>query len=241
MTPAYGRMPYAPPVLETAQGDIPLKYSVVQLPDEADAQVAATIRLMQQYVCEDCQSGPIKYDAAVAVAGNPNDPLAAVHSHVRSRMFFKSDEASTDSFRWMLPTDGREHRFIECLRRPIDVSFEYANTNQPVPGDCDCQSLYCAALLKALGIDCAFVTIGASTEDPTVFSHIYVCAFYRGQRVYLDCSHGQYAGWHAYKDGMRYQEWPVVDRSSWGALGLGIALAGYWAWRNRREIREWMK
>ena len=232
---------FAPPVLETAQGDIPLKYSVVQLPDEADAQVAATIRLMQRYVCEDCQSGPIKYDAGVAIANNPNDPISAIHSFVRGRMVFRRDEENCAPLGWMLPRDGQEHRFVEMLKRPIDVAFEYANTGRQVSGDCDDFSMLCAALLKAAGIDCCFATVGADPDNPNIFSHVYTVAYYRGQRYAMDCSHGQYAGWEAPNKFGKFQEWAVTDQHNLGLVGLAIAAGAWYAWRNRKEIRGWFK
>jgi hypothetical protein len=109
--------------LETAQGEISLNYSVQVLPEQSDAQVAATIGLMNGYVCEDCISGPVVFDAQTALALNPDDPLAAVHSFVKQRMVFRRDEDITAGFDWMLPRNGEDNYFVECLKRPVDVSF----------------------------------------------------------------------------------------------------------------------
>ena len=242
MTPAYASAPIAQPVLETNDGQtIPLRYSVQRLPDDADGQVAATIARMGQYVCEDCQSAPVRYEAQCAIAANPNDPLAAIHSYVRSRMRFKRDEETCAPYGWMLPKDGQDNYFVEALIRPIDVCFQYANTGTPVEGDCDDFSQYTAALMRAAGIDCCFVTVGANPDAPNVFSHVYTAAYYRGGRTAMDCSHGPYAGWEAPNRYGKFKEWAITDNSSLGLVGLGIAAAAWWAWKNRREIKGWLK
>lgn len=229
-------MPGMPAVLlDTPQGSIPLKYSIEEIPERPDDQVVATIARMNQYVCEDCQSGPIQYDAQCAITLDPNNPLAAVHAFVRSRLEFCRDEVSARPFEHLLPKNGY---FVEALNRPVDVSLKFAATGQKVKGDCDCFCMYCAALLRALGIECCFATVGAEEKDPTVFSHIYMVVYWRGQRIPMDCSHGPYVGWETQNLYGKYQEWAIVDRKSWGLVGMGMLLAGWWAWRNRESIRE---
>lgn len=229
------------PMLETAQGSFPLRYSVEQVPEDSDGQVAATINRMSQYVCQDCQAGPVIYDAQCAAGIDPANPLVGVHALVRSRLKFVNDEAITQPFDWMLPkSGGQDNYFVECLKRPIDVCLEFANTQQRVEGDCDDYSMYCAALLKALGIDCAFATVGANSEHPEVFSHVYVVAYWRGQRIAMDCSHGPQAGWEVYPygQGHKFCEWGIHDRGSLGLVGLAVVAGLWFAWRNRREIQE---
>jgi len=225
------------PLLETPQGSIPLRYSIEQVPEDSDGQVAATISKMSRYVCEDCQSGPVVYDARCAIASNPNDPLTAVHQFVRSRLKFRNDEAITQPYTWMLPKGNGEDYFVECLKRPVDVSLEYAYTGQPVEEDCDGHAMYCAALLKALGVDCSFCTVAANEKKPNIYSHVYVVAYWRGKRYAMDCSHGPYAGWE-HSPYYRLQEWPIFDRQSYGLVGLALVAAGWFAWRNRNEIRR---
>jgi len=229
-----------PPILETSQGNIPLNYSVERVPEESDAQVAATIALMSKYVCADCQSGAVIYDAQCAVASDPNNPLAGIHQFVRSRLKFRNDEEIVQPYDWMLPKQGMsgEDYFVECLKRPIDVSLEYANTQRQVEGDCDDFAMYCAALLKALNVDCAFATVGANSKNPNVFSHVYVVAYWRGNRYAMDCSHGPYAGWEVANEYGKFCEWGIFDRTSYGLVGLGIAALAWLAWVNRKELRS---
>ena len=249
---------------------LPIRASIEQVPDQPDAQVAATIARMNEYVCFDCQSGPVIYDAKVAVADNPSDPLSCIHSFVHSRMRFKNDEEIAAPYNGLLPGcagassignnapnragditdagtagatgqgqqyDPSANYFIEVLKRPVDVSLEYANTGQPVMGDCDDYSMYCAALLKALGIDCSFATIGADPTNPSVYSHVYVVAYWRGKRIPMDCSHGPYAGWETENKYGKFSEWPIYERSSLGLVGLAFVTLGWLAWSHRQTIR----
>ena len=245
-------------VVNAGVGDTPIRYAVEQVPDDGDGQVAATIARMSEYVCFDCQAGPVIYDAQTAIASDPSDPLSCIHSFVRSRMRFVSDETIAAPYAGLLPgcapsvgdagtggatggtgqqPDTSENYFVEVLVRPVDVSLQYAATGQQVEEDCDGFASYTAALLKALGIDCAFVTVAADPANPQVFSHVYVAAYYRGKRVAMDCSHGKYAGWET-PNPYRLQEWPIVDRTSLGLVGLAFVAAGWFAWVHRQTIRE---
>jgi len=213
------------------------KAQVVRLPDNADAQVAETIALMCRYVCADCQAQPVIEDARQALALSPAYPLSAVHSFVRSRMRFKRDEDTMADKGQLLPNDGKDNYFVECLKRPVDVSFEFAGTGERVEGDCDDFSMYTAALLKALGIECCFATVGANDANPDVYSHVYVVAYFAGQRVPMDCSHGAQAGWEAPNQFGKFREWAIYDRDSLGAVGIVIAALGFTAWKFRKQIR----
>lgn len=114
------RYPMTSPVtLETSQGSIPLKYSIEQVSEEPNAQVAATIKRMCEYVCFDCQSGPVRYDAQCALAIDPNDPLGSIHSFVRSRMRFVNDEETARPLEGMLP-DRLARRHIGEMDSRID-------------------------------------------------------------------------------------------------------------------------
>lgn len=227
-------------MLETPNGSLPLKYTVEEIPEQPDAQVAATINRMCQYVCADWQSAPIQYDLQSALAIDPNNPLCSIHSFVRSRMRFKRDEELTEPFQWMLkkPGDGPgQDYFVECLKRPVDVSLEYAATGVPVEGDCDDFAMYCAALMRACGIDCCFAVVGANSKNPYVYSHVYTVAYWGGARVPMDCSHGPYAGWQTDRQ-YRYAEFPIFDRAAWSGVGVGICLAAFALWKYRRELGE---
>jgi hypothetical protein len=236
-------------MLDTPSGSAPLKYSIEQIPEEPDAQVAATIARMCQYVTQDYVHPIVQAAAQTALSFQLDPthsyhippPLACIHSFVRSRLVFKRDEETAQPFAPLLKQPGqgaKDDYFVECLTRPVDVLWQYAQTGQPVAGDCDDFSMLCAALLMALGIDCCFATVGADASDPNVFSHVYVVAYWRGARYPIDCSHGPHAGWEAPNKYGKFAEWPIYDRSTWGGLGVALALAGFFAWHHRKTIKE---
>ena len=229
-------------LLETPTGSYPVNYIVERVPDNPDMQVAATIRRMCEYVNADCTTPQIQSDAQLALSLDPTDPFNSIHRFVRSRMEFKNDEKITEPYEGLLAKPGpnpSDDYFVECLKRPVDVSLEYARTGQKVEGDCDDWSMTCAALLQALGIECSFVTVGANAEDPTVFSHVYVTAYYGGQRVSMDTSHGLYAGWETPNLYGKFAEWPISPTSSWSGLGFAVVVAGLFAWTKRDQLRKW--
>ena len=228
-----------PAPIQTYGGAIPQRYTVERIPDAPDAQVAATIARMIQYVNADCQSYPIKHDADLAFTTDPNNVLAGVHSFVRSRLVFKRDEEIAAPYTFGLSRRGdgpNDDCVVEVLKRPVDISFEFAGTGQPIECDCDDFSMYCAALLRARGVDCCFTTVAANSKQPDVFSHVYVVAYWGGRRIPMDCSHGAYAGWQT-DNIYRYQEWPIQDTAAWGAVGMAAVLAGLAWWRFNKTGR----
>lgn len=226
-------------ILETPTGSIPLRYTIERIPEQPDMQVAATIARMCQYVNEDYASPLIYRDAQEALAINPSSPFEAVHEFVRGRMKFRNDEDITEPYTWMLKRPGpgaSDDYFAEMLKRPVDVSQEYRLTEEKVEGDCDDFSMYTSAILRAISgaIRCCFATVGANEREPAVFSHVYLACYCGGQRIPMDCSHGQYAGWETVNRFGKYQEWGM-ESSSWGGIALA-AIAGLLVWHNRSAI-----
>ncbi len=194
----------------------PLNYQTQVLPDSPDAQVAATIAMMRRYAVDDSTKA-----AVVSKAQEACD--AGVFAIAQRDMYFQRDEQTAG---W-LGSDA-----VEVLCRPVDVAV--LSLTQPVPGDCDCHSMYVAAMLLALGIPCAFVTSAADGKNPKVFSHVYVVAYPDDpqQRIVVDASHGARVGWEAPHLG-RYQEWPL-NGSEVGASNALVILemlaAVYFFW-----------
>lgn len=169
--------------------------SYIQLPEDADGQVAKTIAVMRQYAIEGAQSLPVRSATAAVLAGirGVSARLARLHEYVQMRMrFFYDGDAVT---RLQLRPDT-----VEVLARPADLLRWGV-------GDCDDYCTLLAAMLLAAGFACAFVTIAADpiTND---WSHVYVAVPIDGRWIALDASHGPAVGWEA--SGRRKQIWPVV-------------------------------
>lgn len=197
------------PTVHHAQLGGPLRYSIQQLPNDPDGQVAHTIRQMIDYAITDSRSFLIQQDARLALQLGNGDPVSGVFRLVKSRMKFQQDHDTAMQVTG-LPVDPED--VVEVLIRPVDTSQFYRQLGQAIE-DCDGFQMYGASLLLALGIPVAFVTISAEDEDPSRFSHVYLAAYPKHsdgsvERVAIDCSHGPYPGWEGSNLG-RMREWPV--------------------------------
>lgn len=190
--------------------------------DDPDSQVEATIRTMARYAAEDAGRPEIQGEAQEISQACGADQVAQtreVHGRVRNRIRFLRDEETA------IPLAGiSQEPIVEILVRPIDMYYAGAGAGI---GDCDDYSMYAAALLTALGIDCSFVTLAADPGSDQ-FTHVYVAAYPNGQRVAVDASHGPYCGWEAPRPGARKLEWPIQDpmRNCGGGLSTLLVLAG---------------
>jgi hypothetical protein len=209
-----------------------VRYSITEVSDDPDEQVAATLDLMRQYVIEDAAGPELQADVArAAVAG---EPIADTWEYLRRDggrgMRFVRDEATGAPFE-AGQSAGGWRPVVETLMRPADQAVI------PNPqGDCDDFAMYGAAHLRARGVPVSFATVGADPREPDVYSHIYLVAYpqagpYAGQRVPIDLSHGPYLGWEVPgARSLRYQEWPL--QSGLGLFRLGvIAAAAYLLYR----------
>lgn len=209
-----------------------VKYRVENLAFEPDTQVGQTLRLMLERAAQD-SSDPWFKQRAQGLAGEGSEKSKAYNlyqhawrksGHIR----FQRDEITGAGI-----GGYPEDEVVEVSIRPIDMA-KYVDEGKAI-GDCDDFSTYLAALLKANGIACSFVTVGADERVPDQFSHVYVVAYPvdewgQRERLPLDASHGEYPGWEVPNQFGKYKEWPVWDRVSWlignavttAALALGV-------------------
>jgi hypothetical protein len=169
-------------------------YQAIARPADDEAATADTIGIMCKVVREDSQDPTVRAIAAAA-ASSGTDPLTGVHRWVRSHVRFREDADAARSLSGFDPSD------TEVLIRPIDL------IRMPQPaGDCDDFSMLTAAMLRALGIRVAFVTIAADPAAPDTYSHVYVSA----NGIPVDSSHGPRPGWRAPAAG-KSRTWEVDD------------------------------
>lgn len=205
----------------------PVRYSIKEVSDVPDEQVAQTIDLMREYAWEDSQSPTIRQDVAQCAAGDPLDDTWSYLSRREGRrsMQFVRDEQTGAPFADI----GRWNPIVETLMRPCDQA------TCPAPqGDCDDFSMYGAAHLLARGVPVSYCTVAADGADPTIYSHVYLVAYprsgkYAGRRVPVDLSHGPYVGWETENRFGKRTEWPVDGCSPvLRMLGVGMLAAGLW-------------
>ncbi len=205
-----------------------VRYSIREIAEEPDQQVDDTIQLMRQYVSEDQSDNALQQD--VSQSARSGDPIIDTYSYLRRNgdrgMRFVRDEITAAPFAdYESAIAGRWRPMVESLARPELLA------KVPDPhGDCDCFCMYGAAHLLLRGVPCAFVTVAADHEDPSIYTHVYLAAYpesgpYAGQRVPLDLSHGPYPGWEV-REVYRRREWPVSSMGPARLLCLGAALFG---------------
>jgi hypothetical protein len=211
-----------------------VRYSITEVSDVPDDQVAATLDLMRQYVIEDAARPEFQADVAQAI--QTGDPIADTWEYLRRNgrrgMRFVRDEATGAPFEAGQQTHlGGWRPVVETLMRPADQAL-IATPG----GDCDDFAMYGAAHLRARGVPVSFATVGADPREPDVYSHIYLVAYpqegpWAGQRVPIDLSHGSYLGWEVPGAlNLKFQEWPL--QSGLGPFQLGmIAAAAYLLYR----------
>lgn len=209
-----------------------VRFQAHQLAGDPDTQVGQTISIMRERVAQDCADPWF-----VARAKGVIDPWAGqvekteqVWAHVHGAIKFTRDEATGVRSDGLSIGGGDPNQVVEVIIRPVDMA-RYIDQGIAI-GDCDDFSMYLAAMLKAVGVDCAFCTVAASGQAPNQFSHVYVVAYPElGQRVPCDASHGEYCGWEYGQGSERRMEWPVYDRVRLfvGNLVVNAALvAGVW-------------
>ena len=215
-----------------------VRYSAMDLGNWPDEQVARTIGVMQVRTSEDMQDPGFKARAQGIAdpALSDFDKIANAYAHTKGALQFQRDEATGAGVGDIPP-----EQVIEVIIRPTDMA-QYVDQGIGT-GDCDDFSMYLAAILEAVDVPCAFVTVAADGKAPDQYSHVYVAAYPRDEngnrvRVPLDASHGQYPGWEVPNQYGKLREWPVRG-NGFGALVLASALGGLlamWAWRNREAF-----
>lgn len=217
----------------------PVRYSVREIGWSPNYQVISTIGVMGERVGEDAGDRWFRERAGRIIPDGLSEveKVAAVHGHARGGIRFQRDEKTGEG---MAGTE--ENPLIEVIVRPRDMA-RYVDAGMAI-GDCDDFSMYCAAMLEAVGVPCKFVTVAADGRDPEQFSHVYVAAYPRGGdgsrvRVPVDASHGEYPGWEVENRFGKREEWAIsggcrlLGLASLAAITL-IASGAYGLWKTGR-------
>ncbi len=204
-----------------------LRWEATLTGDDPDQQVADTVDLMRRYVQEDYATPVVREEAGLATSCG-NSPLDGIFYHVKRMIRFQPDEMTSSLAKGL---DGAIP-VVEVLIRPRDmVTFPQDTNGMGRVGDCDDYAMLTAALLKARGIPCSFVTVAADPRVPGQYSHVYVAAYPEGGgRVPLDTSHGAEPGWEVEENVTRREEWPIdAGLGKWLAMALvTLALVSNW-------------
>lgn len=178
--PVRGSLPFHP----AFAGRVSFTAEPRPYPDDDETATAQTVARMLQYAREDSQHPIVRRAALEATRGANGDPrkeAEQIHAWIRARVRFVED--SKLAYFRDLPEDA------EVLIRPVDL------LTMPEPmGDCDDFTMLVTAMLRALGIKSAVITIEAEPKVPGRYSHVYALA-YVPERLAIDASHGPHVGW----------------------------------------------
>jgi hypothetical protein len=204
-----------------------------QVADDTDTATQQTIELMCRYIRESVDDPMIQAAANWAVAhfgANSEDPAMrawAIFWFVKHAVRFVIDEAPM-------------FRLGEANQQDLLISPAVLIRMDDPAEDCDGFTMLGAALLKAVGVPFAIVTIAASPDDPGRWSHVFLMALLPSGPLPLDISHGSGPGWmvpasHTF----RWQCWDADGKqvniprprkhglNGWVATGLGDDGSGY--------------
>ncbi len=202
-----------------------VNYTVTELPEDPDEQVAITIALMSKYAVEDAKSPQVQEAIRQARLAYGPDPIWSAYWFTKYLITFGQD----DDTAWGLTGIGShvssKDDIAEAIVRPRDLWDMGLNGSARVE-DCDGFSMFLAAMLKGQDVDCSFVTIAADKRDPSIYSHVYVAAYPSyGGRMPLDASHGPYPDWE-FQQPYRKREWTVGMVMPFESVTVGLIVAG---------------
>lgn len=186
-------------------------FTIEQRPagNDDEANTAQTVGRMVEYIREDSLHPIVRRAALDATRNAGADVRLSIHPWIRSHVRFVDDAELAKEI-----TD--DPLSAEVLVRPVDL------LTMPRPaGDCDDQSMLCAAMLRALGVRTWLKTIAADPADPSRYSHVYVIADGPGGPMSVDASHGPYPGWEARAVG-KTKLWPVDEEKENMRSNLGF-------------------
>jgi len=207
----------------------PAAYRFEAMPEAPDAQVRMTIRKAVGWALCQCYTPEVQKAAADALELGHGHPVKGVWEAIKPHIRFQQDY---DTGQQLAVDDPRKRSIVETMIPPASMA-QLIERGTAVE-DCDGFTMYGAALLCALGIPCCMCTVSADPEKPWEFTHVYLVAYWNGQRIPMDLSHGPYMGWECPNLG-RKREWPVSGETLRPSVILPLLLAvgagGFLLWR----------
>jgi hypothetical protein len=171
--------------------------------NDSDQATAQTIARMADLIRESCADPLMQQVAANAWrtwGGGATDPRGIAWGcwwACKHMMVFVQDAPA-------LARMFGPHDALELLVSPAAMI-----RCRQMEGDCDDFTMMVCALLACLGVPFEILTVAASPQDPSRFSHVYARAVMTdGSRISMDASHGKYPGWEVPKQRQfRVQVW----------------------------------
>ncbi len=134
---------------------------------------------------------------------------------VKHHITFRSDEGTMFQI-------GERNQQDLLIRPDILVKMEKPSE------DCDGFTMLTAALLTILQVPVVIATVAVDLDDPTRWSHVFLCAIVNGRVMPLDTSHGNAPGWMVPRNRInRWQTWTLDGRPADVQIPTYHGLNGY--------------
>lgn len=171
--------------------------------DVTDTATRRTVQKMCELIRKSCTDPYVQQCAEYArqhFAMGSNDPGAlawGVFWYVKHSVKFRLDE-------------GTMFQIGERNEQDLLIAPEVLVRMKDPAEDCDGFTMLTAALLTCLGVPVLIATVATEAEDPSRWSHVFLCAIVNGRVMPLDTSHGPAPGWMVPKHRIhRWQTWKL--------------------------------
>lgn len=199
----------------------PIALSRTKAAGDSDGATKQTVEKMCELIRESVADPYVQRCAAYAkkhFASGSNDPgmLAwGVFWYVKHCVKFRSDEATM-------------FRVGEANQQDLLIAPAVLVRMKDPSEDCDGFTMLTAALLTCLGVPVQIATVAVDLDDPSRWSHVFLCAIINGRVKPLDTSHGPGPGWMVPQRRInRSQMWTLDGRPSDVQLPSYQGLNGY--------------
>lgn len=186
----------------------PIALSRTPAADDTDGATKQTVQKMCELIRESAADPLVQQCAAYAkkhFASGNNDPawLAwGVFWYVKHCVKFRNDEATM-------------FRVGEANQQDLLIAPAVLVRMKDPSEDCDGFTMLSAAMLTILGVPVVIATVAVDLDDPSRWSHVFLCAIINGRVKPLDTSHGIGPGWMVPRNRInRWQTWTLDGRKA---------------------------
>jgi len=211
--------------------------------DDSDGATRQTVEKMCELIRESTSDPYVQRCAAYArdrfAMGSTDQAALAwgVFWYVKHCVKFRLDEGT------MLQI-GESHDAYGQQQQDLLIAPAVLVRMKDPSEDCDGFTMLTAALLTCLGVRVLIATVAVDMDDPSRWSHVFLCAIINGRVKPLDTSHGTSPGWMVPRNRInRWQTWTLDGRPADVSIPTFQGLHAYTAYpglgqatRGRRRI-----
>jgi hypothetical protein len=199
----------------------PIALSRTPAADDTDGATRQTVQKMCELIRESAADPLVQQCAAYAkkhfACGNSDPAWLAwgVFWYVKHCVKFRNDEATM-------------FRVGEANQQDLLIAPAVLVRMKDPSEDCDGFTMLTAAMLTVLGVPVVIATVAVDLDDPSRWSHVFLCAIINGRVKPLDTSHGIGPGWMVPRSRInRWQTWTLDGKPAHIPIPAYQGLNGY--------------